>query len=79
MNTELTNEMKELIDREADLISRNRPHKSMERLRLRLRVDLYEEDCHFVQCRKKSEDCHFLKYTLSGDNLKFECFTWNTN
>jgi hypothetical protein len=43
------------------------------------RVDLYEEDCHFVQCRKKSEDCHFLKYTLSGDNLKFECFTWNTN
>jgi IQ and ubiquitin-like domain-containing protein len=36
VNTELTNEMKELIDREADLISRNRPHKSMERLRLRL-------------------------------------------
>jgi hypothetical protein len=36
---------------------------------LLLRVDLYEEDCHPVQCRKKSEDCHFSKYTLSTDKI----------
>lgn len=33
---ELTAEIKDLLDREADLISRNRPAKSMERLRMRL-------------------------------------------
>jgi len=36
VDNELTYEIRELIDREADLLSRNRPVKSMERLRMRL-------------------------------------------
>lgn len=35
-NTPLTNEIKELVDREADLLNRGRPVKNMEKLRTRI-------------------------------------------
>jgi len=35
-NTNLTNDLKELVDREADLLNRGRPVKNMERLRTRI-------------------------------------------
>ncbi len=36
INSGLTQEIRELVDREADLLSRNRPVKSMDMLRVRL-------------------------------------------